>query len=61
MDLPGDGIFSAPGVQAQTSTYFTQHGPDGLVESDLRTQLWIDIDNTYYSSYVDFDKLVWVA
>ena len=27
----------------------------------MRAQLWIDLGDTYYSSYFDFDKLVMVA
>ena len=32
-----------------------------MKNADVRTTLSIDTDKTVYMSYIDFDKLVWVA
>ena len=43
-------------------TSFTQNLSEwNVYEADLRSQLWIDTGNTYYSVYIDFDNLVMVS
>ena len=28
---------------------------------DIRMQTWIDVSDTYYSTYIDFDNLKWIG
>lgn len=42
-----------------TTTSFGKANSWVIPNSEWRTQFWIDYEETYYSTYVDFDTMTW--